>query len=44
MPGATAAPPQKVAVKQLKPHILEGEDDVLNFIQEARLLLRMRNE
>ena len=33
---------QTVAVKRLKPHVLESEDDVLCFIQEARLLVNLR--
>lgn len=41
---ATGSPTnaQTVAVKRLKPHVLESEDDVLCFIQEARLLVNLR--
>ena len=31
-----------VAVKRLKPHVLESKDEVLSFIQEARLLVNLR--
>lgn len=40
----TSAPPRRpVAVKRLKPHVLEVEDDVLSFIQEARLLVSLKH-
>ena len=41
--AAPAAAPRTVAVKRLKPHVLESEDDVVAFIQEARLLTRLRH-
>lgn len=41
--GTTKGGSQVVAVKRLKPHVLESEEDVCSFIQEARLLIKMRH-
>lgn len=40
--GSPRAQPRTVAVKRLKPNVIESEDDVLCFIQEARLLVNLQ--
>jgi hypothetical protein len=34
---------RKVAVKTLKPHVVESGEDVVNFIDEVRVLLRLNH-
>ena len=41
--GAPVAAGACVAVKRLKPNVLECEDDVFSFVAEARLLLALRH-
>ena len=45
-PKADGSPlqPRVVAVKRLKPEVLEVEEDVVSFVNEARLLLKLRNK
>lgn len=40
----SAAAPILVAVKRLKQEVLEAEEDVIRFIEEARLLRQLRHE
>ena len=40
---AAASSPQEVAVKRLKPDTMDVDRDVMNFVAETRLLLRMNN-
>ena len=37
------ASPRLVAVKTLKPHVLESEEDVMDFIDEVRVLIRLNH-
>ena len=41
--SAAGSGPRLVAVKRLKPDILESEADCISFVTETRLLLRLRN-
>ena len=43
-PDGSPLQPRTVAVKRLKPEVLEVEEDVVSFVTEARLLLKLRNE
>ena len=40
----TTAAPVLVAVKRLKPEVLQAEEDVIRFIEGARLLKKLRHE